>query len=38
LEVSYRQDESPAYEENNAVKVESKYGIKIHHLVKKGKS
>ena len=38
LEVSYRQDESPAYKENNAVKVESKYGIKIHHLVKKGKS
>ena len=38
LEVSYRQNESHAYKENNAVKVESKYGIKIHHLVKKGKS
>ena len=36
LEVSYKQDESPAYKENNAVKVESKYGIKIHHLIKKG--
>ena len=35
LEVSYRQDESPAYKENNAVKVQSKYGIKIHHLIKK---
>ena len=37
LEVSYRQNESPAYKENNAVKVESKYGIKIHHLIKKRK-
>ena len=35
LEVSYRQDESPAYKENNAVKIESKYGIKIHYLIKK---
>ena len=35
LEVSYRQNESPAYKENNAVKVESKYGIEIHHLIKK---
>ena len=35
LEVSYRQDESPSYKENNAVKVQSKYGIKIHHLIKK---
>jgi len=34
LEVSYRQKESPAYKENNAVKVKSKYGIKIHHLIK----
>ena len=34
LEVSYRQDESPAYKENNAVKVESKYGIKIRHVIK----
>jgi hypothetical protein len=35
LEVSYRQNESPTYKENNAVKLESKYGIKIHHLIKK---
>ena len=27
-----------AGQSNNAVKVESKYGIKIHHLVKKGTS
>ena len=38
LEVSYSQNESPAYKENNAVKVESKYGIKIHHLIKKAKA
>ncbi len=37
LEVSYKQNESPAYKENNAVKVESKYGIKISHLIKKRK-
>ena len=37
LEVSYKQSDSPAYKENNAVKVESKYGIKIHHLIKKRK-
>jgi len=35
LEVSYRQIDSPDYKENNAVKVESKYGIKIRHLIKK---
>jgi hypothetical protein len=35
LEVSYKQFDSPAYKENNAVNVESKYGIKIHHLIKK---
>jgi hypothetical protein len=34
LEVSYKQNESPEYKENNAVKVESKHGIKIHHVVK----
>jgi hypothetical protein len=38
LEVSYKQSDSPAYIENNAVKVESKYGIKIHHLIKKEES
>ena len=37
LEVSYKQFESPDYKENNAIKVESKYGIKIHYVVKKGK-
>ncbi|MBT4900775.1 MAG: hypothetical protein HON54_02550 [Verrucomicrobia bacterium] len=37
LEVSCKQDDSPDYKENNAVKVKSKYGIKIHYKVKKGK-
>jgi hypothetical protein len=37
LEVSYNQKDSPDYKENNAVKVESKHGIKIHYVVKKGK-
>ena len=37
LEVSYRQDESPAYKKNNAVKVKSTYGIKLHHVIKKRK-
>ena len=37
LEVAYKQTDSPDYKENNAVKVESKYGIKIHYKVKKGK-
>ena len=37
LEVSYKQNESPAYKENNAVKVESKCGIKIHHVIKEEK-
>ena len=35
LEVSYKEIDLPAYVENNAVKVESKYGIKIRHLIKK---
>ena len=35
LEVSYKEIDLPAYVENNAVKVESKYGIKISHLIKK---
>ncbi|SVB43285.1 uncharacterized protein METZ01_LOCUS196139 [marine metagenome] len=38
LEVSYNQFNSPDYKENNAVKVESKHGIKIHYKVKQGKS
>lgn len=33
LEVSYKQDQSPVYKENNAVKVKSKHGIRIHHLI-----
>ena len=37
LEVSYNQSNSPDYKENNAVKVESKHGIKIHYKVKQGK-
>jgi hypothetical protein len=37
LEVAYKQTDSPDYKEDNAVKVESKYGIKIHYKVKKGK-
>ncbi len=34
LEVSYNQSNSPDYKENNAVKVESKHGIRIHYKVK----
>ena len=37
LEVSYSHSNSPDYKENNAVKVESKHGIKIHYKVKQGK-
>lgn len=37
LEVSYEEIDLPAYVENNAVKVKSKYGIKIHHVIKKPK-
>ncbi len=36
LEVSCKQNDSPEYRENNAVKVESRHGIKIHYKVKKG--
>ncbi len=36
LEVSYKQSDSPEYRENNSVKVESKDGIQIHYVVKKG--
>lgn len=35
LELSYEEIDLPAYVENNAVKVKSKYGIKIHHVIKK---
>jgi len=34
LEVSYKQSNSPDYKENNAIKVESKHGIKIHYVTK----
>lgn len=37
LELSYEEIHLPAYVENNAVKVKSKYGIKIHHVIKKPK-
>jgi hypothetical protein len=33
LEISYNQSNLPDYKENNAVKVESKHGIKIHYKV-----
>ena len=36
LEVSCKQDASPEYRENNADKVESRHGIRIHYKVKKG--
>ncbi|MBT3708242.1 MAG: hypothetical protein HOG19_02290 [Gammaproteobacteria bacterium] len=35
LGVSCKQSDSPDYKENNAVKVGSKHGIKIHYVVKK---
>jgi len=37
LELSYEEIDLPAFVENNAVKVKSKYGIKIHHVIKKPK-
>ena len=37
LELSYKEIDLPEYVENNAVKIESKYGIKIHHVIKKPK-
>ena len=33
LEISYKQDNSPAYQENNSVNVSSKYGVNIHYVV-----
>ena len=38
LEVSYKQDQSPVYKENNAVKVKSKHGIRIYHLIRNDSS
>lgn len=37
LEMSCKQYEPPAHKENNTIRVESKHGIKIHYVVKKGK-
>ena len=33
LEISYAEDSRPAYAEHNAVRVDSKYGIKIHYVM-----
>ena len=33
LEISYKQDTSPAYREHVLERVNSKYGIKIHYIV-----
>jgi hypothetical protein len=37
LEVSYRKSNSPAYKAHNSVRIESKHGVKIHYVVRKGK-
>ena len=33
LELSYYQSDSADYKENNSVKVDSKYGVKINHVI-----
>ena len=33
LDVSYKQNNSPSYQDNNSVKVSSKFGIHIHYVV-----
>jgi hypothetical protein len=38
LNVSYKQSGSPPYQENNAVKIKSKYGIRVNHLIKPNKT
>lgn len=39
LEISYKQNNSPAYQDNNSVKVSSKFGVNIHYVVNnEGKS
>ena len=39
LEISYKQNNSPSYQDNNSVKVSSKFGINIHYVIKnEGKS
>jgi hypothetical protein len=38
LEISYKQNNSPAYQDNNSVKISSKYGVAIHYVVKNQKN
>ena len=38
LEISYKQNNSPAYQDNNSVKISAKYGVAIHHVVKNQKN
>jgi hypothetical protein len=38
LELSYEEIDLPGYVENNTVKVKSKYGIRIHHLITPNKT
>ena len=33
LELSYYQSDSADYKENNSIKVDSKYGVKINHVI-----
>ncbi len=33
LEISYKQNNSPAYQDNNSVKISSKFGVNIHYVV-----
>ena len=33
LEISYKQNNSSAYPDNNSVKVSSKFGINVHYVV-----
>ena len=32
LEISYKQNNSPSYQDNNSVKVSSKFGVSIHYV------
>ena len=39
LEISYKQNNSPSYQDNNSVKVSSKFGVNIDYVVNnEGKS
>ena len=33
LEISYRQDDRPAYREHNAVRVDSAHDVRIHYII-----